>query len=101
MTVFKPSVTAVSDFQSIIVKCECGQDGPYPELITHFDQCSKVKVMCAFTCGAMIERYKITEHLKNDCAKMMVTCKQCDSDVPKSETETHDCIKFLKGTIQK
>lgn len=51
--------------------------------------CVHVKISCPKECGDRFSRYKLSEHLENDCVNVKVQCEACDGEFSKPDLAEH------------
>ncbi|KAM7436802.1 hypothetical protein ABFA07_013447 [Porites harrisoni] len=58
-----------------IIECEyCEEPHPKRHLQVHLENCSKIPLTCSNSCGKLIPREMIPNHIDNDCPLSLVSC---------------------------
>ena len=73
------------------IPCEhCKEDFKFCEIITHFDECPKIKVSCDLKCGVVLCREDMAHHLEQECGLVEETCGLgCGAKLTRDELKIH------------
>ena len=81
-------------------QCEhCNGDVKFCDMPNHLDVCPKMKVSCELTCGVIMCRKDMTQHLEKECGLVVEICKLgCDMKMTRDEIKKHltdTCVQRL------
>ena len=83
-----------------LMQCEhCQRDVKFCDMPNHLDVCPKMKVSCELTCGVIMCRKDMIQHLKQECGLVVEICKLgCDMKMTRNEIKKHltdTCVQRL------
>ncbi|XP_032234121.2 TNF receptor-associated factor 4 isoform X2 [Nematostella vectensis] len=81
------SLTVICDYY----QAGCKWKGQLRKLQGHLAECKFVSADCSNSCGARIQKRRMSEHTSKDCPKRRVCCARCKAEMSYEQLRVHSC----------